>query len=634
MSMQVSNERVYVFVGKRAQRRQAFNLHERLIATLSNMFRFFVFVAWAVSLASAVADDVVEVDLSATAPFHHYWKRSFGSGHAALTLRSDWRRQMQRAVRELGLQGIRHHGIFDDDMRVVESRRQYNFSLVENSWAFQVENNVVPIVELSFMPAVLANCTWTSPVDGRVVNPGHEVCKGGMQYKNIPVPPTSFDDWHHLVKALVQHAVDRFGLVEVEKWSFECWNEMWGMPNMTVYMKLFNASSHAVKSVSPTLKIGGPATARLQDLESFVEHANDLGAAFDFVSTHMYPTDPICPTKAEWGPSCLSTDVRAAQKLVAEAGVPFYLTEYNVGCCIGYPQHDVAGAAAFAFRTIGALDGVTEILSWWTFSDVFEEETAIDKHTEFMNIYGLMTISGVPKPAWRAFQLLHEHAGDQRVNCTITESAVNLAFSPTTQSKCTFESNTNLAGFDLKATSAKTTEDCCDACRADSDCSFWTYFESNFTCRLKTSDAGRRKESRAVSGSSTAPPAPNANGTRIAALVTSKAKPRPDLKGTSVFLSFWSQNGTEAERTVALIFSGIPLDHSTVPEYATEYRIDATHANPHAQWVSMGSPRKPTQAQIAELVQASEVVPSRVRLHNDTSLTVSMGPNSAVLLVF
>ena len=34
---------------------------------------------------------------------------------------------------------------------------------------------------------------------------------------------------------------------------------------------------------------------------------------------------------------------------------------------------------------------------------------------EFLQIYGAMTIHGIPKPVWRAFQLLHEHAGDRRL---------------------------------------------------------------------------------------------------------------------------------------------------------------------------------------------------------------------------
>ena len=45
-------------------------------------------------------------------PFEHRWKRSFGSGHASLTLRDDWRAHLMAAASELGLAGVRHHGLF------------------------------------------------------------------------------------------------------------------------------------------------------------------------------------------------------------------------------------------------------------------------------------------------------------------------------------------------------------------------------------------------------------------------------------------------------------------------------------------------------------------------------------------
>ena len=78
----------------------------------------------------------------------------------------------------------------------------------------------------------------------------------------------------------------------------------------------------------------------------------------------MYPTDPQCPTGAAWGPDCLPDAVRALRDRLRQSGVPLFITEYNVGCCIGYPQHDTPGAAAFAWRTIAALDGVADVLSW------------------------------------------------------------------------------------------------------------------------------------------------------------------------------------------------------------------------------------------------------------------------------
>lgn len=101
----------------------------------------------------------------------------------------------------------------------------------------------------------------------------------------------------------------------------------------------------------------------------FTERATAMGAPFDFVSTHMYPTDPELGHGAKWNPDGLANHVKAARASIPH-NTPFYLTEYNVGCCIGYNGHDTSASAAFAFRTIPALDGVTDVLSWWTFTDV------------------------------------------------------------------------------------------------------------------------------------------------------------------------------------------------------------------------------------------------------------------------
>lgn len=219
----------------------------------------------ALAALASPTDHVVVNFATPTTPFPHYWKRAFGTGHATLTLRNDWRNALTQATADLGLLGVRGHGILDDDMGVVVAPRTYNFTLVEDSWRFQVAHNVTPIVELSFMPAILANCTWTAPTDGRVVNPGHSPCNNtSMQYLAITDLPSSFDDWYDLVRALVQHAVDTFGQQEVKKWTWEVWNELWGIDTLQQYMSLYNASALAVKSVSPDFVIGGPASARLQ----------------------------------------------------------------------------------------------------------------------------------------------------------------------------------------------------------------------------------------------------------------------------------------------------------------------------------------------------------------------------------
>ena len=54
----------------------------------------------------------------------------------------------------------RYHGLFDDDMHVVTAPGTYDFSAIDSTWDFLLASGVRPIVELSFMPAFIANCSW------------------------------------------------------------------------------------------------------------------------------------------------------------------------------------------------------------------------------------------------------------------------------------------------------------------------------------------------------------------------------------------------------------------------------------------------------------------------------------------
>ena len=196
-----------------------------------------------------VTVDVDASSLAGASAFPPYWKRSFGSGHAKLTLRDDWRAHFKLAVSELGMGGVRHHGMYDDDMTVVGgtlAAPTYNFSLLESSWAFQLAQGTTPLLEFSFMPAVIANCTWTSPASGAIVNPGFGACKQqAMAYKGVTQPPAGWAQWHDLVAATVQHAVDVHGLAEVRTWSFEV------VSRSLCCVSLF-ASTRAAPSTPPT----------------------------------------------------------------------------------------------------------------------------------------------------------------------------------------------------------------------------------------------------------------------------------------------------------------------------------------------------------------------------------------------
>lgn len=65
-------------------------------------------------------------------------------------------------------------------------------------------------------------------------------------------------------------------------------------------------------------------------------------------------------------------------------------------------------------------NGVVDILSFWPFSDLFEEAGLYSIHYNYgygMPVDGLMNVYGIPKPNYRAFQLLH-WTGDTVVETT------------------------------------------------------------------------------------------------------------------------------------------------------------------------------------------------------------------------
>ncbi|MBU6478356.1 MAG: glycosyl hydrolase family 39, partial [Xanthomonadaceae bacterium] len=66
--------------------------------------------------AAAPPPQVAHLKVDATAlgtPFPHFWERMFGSGRAVLSLRDDYRRDLDTVHRATGFEYVRFHGILD-----------------------------------------------------------------------------------------------------------------------------------------------------------------------------------------------------------------------------------------------------------------------------------------------------------------------------------------------------------------------------------------------------------------------------------------------------------------------------------------------------------------------------------------
>lgn len=363
------------------------------------------------------------IHMEETKPLKHYWEKCVGSCHAATALRSDYRKQLETAHRELGFEYVRFHGLFDDDMSVVlpdsispympSDKVKYNFMNTDNIFDFLVSIGMKPFLELGFMPSLLASGTE----------------KAFAFYGGNKTMPKDFDQWADFIEAFTRHIEERYGSKEVETWFFEVWNEpnlecFWA-GDMDTYFKLYEYTTRAVKKVNPNFLVGGPATSINAWIPEFRKYCVVHDVPLDFISTHHYPTDDplwnnpevdLMQLIAEKGADVMSRyDKHIMRKMTQRAkeecgNLPLYYTEWNISAMLGEIEHDTPYAASMIARILHENIGLVEGYSYWTFTDIFEEMGQM--LGEFHGGFGLQTYHGIKKPAYRAFELFHR-LGDE-----------------------------------------------------------------------------------------------------------------------------------------------------------------------------------------------------------------------------
>jgi xylan 1,4-beta-xylosidase len=363
-----------------------------------------------------IATDKIEtivVDAQAAVqPFPHFWEQTFGSGRAILVLREGYQRDLREVKKATDLSYVRFHNILHDEVGVYDEGEQgnpiYNFSYVDQIYDALLANGVRPFVEISFMPKKLALRQDVHP----------------FWYKQIVSPPKDYNKWDDLMRAFGQHLVDRYGIGEVAQWYFEVWNEpnidFWtGDPKQATYFELYDHTARALKSVSPRLRVGGPATSSAHWVDAFIQHTTVENVPTDFISSHGYADDTVQDLFGTNEDIAMDRRLCLAIKKVHDQiasstrpNLPLMWTEWNVPSFGPLNARDTEYVGAALADDIHQCDGLVNMMSFWTFSDVFEENGP--GREPFNGSFGLIGLGGIKKPSYAAFALLHK-LGQQRI---------------------------------------------------------------------------------------------------------------------------------------------------------------------------------------------------------------------------
>ena len=390
--------------------------------------------------------------------FTPYWRTCVGAGRANEGLRAAFQSQLSQVQEQIGFSYLRFHGLFHDDMFVMRQAQDksyiYNFQYIDELFDALLEKHIRPFVELGFFPDCL---------------------KGGdaaqFWWKGHVTPPECLDGWRALIDRFIRHLLDRYGADEVHTWYFEVWNE----PNLhgfwdgtrSQYFKLYKATVQTIKAIDPALRVGGPATSNFvpdarfdgetedhskhithqtEDLdtlswhgvwiEAFLSFCRENALPVDFVSAHPYPTDFALDTTGRISGRSRSVDalikdmtwLKDAVRASAYPDAEIHLTEWSSSPTPRDCTHDYLQEAAFIVKNNLDCIGLADSLSYWTFTDVFEEIGAGD--SIFHGGFGLINYQGIVKPGFHAYRMLAA-LGDEMLyryeNCFITRKGQRLS---------------------------------------------------------------------------------------------------------------------------------------------------------------------------------------------------------------
>ena len=171
------------------------------------------------------------------------WRSCVGTGRFNLALRQDYQESLALVQREIGFRYVRGHGLLSDDVGVHRpyqaaghAATRYAFTYVDQVVDAYLGLGIKPFLELGFMPTALASGDQTV-----------------FWWQGNVTPPRDHREWAALVRAVVGHLVDRYGLQEVRTWPIEVWNEpnlthFWAGADQDAYLRLYEVTARAVTS--------------------------------------------------------------------------------------------------------------------------------------------------------------------------------------------------------------------------------------------------------------------------------------------------------------------------------------------------------------------------------------------------
>lgn len=347
----------------------------------------------------------------------HTWRAVAGVGSARDLLFAGVQDMIRRMQRDIGFSYIKFGGIFSDELRVYSRNANgeavFNFTYVDKVFDFLLSVGLRPLLQLGFMPRLLAK------------EPGR------FLFNDLVSEPKRNEDWAALVTALIRHLLSRYGKAELEHWLFSVWQQpdtphsIYGFSSDAAFYAFYRVTWQAVKDCCPTLRVGTPPTFYIARPEyvnwyrPFLAWCREHGCMPDFLNFNFYDTSLSDSGSGQelfgfvWSMT-LGEDPNGLNRFVTQVlsevrqeqtvRLPIYLSEWNNSPSQQDWLNDTCYKSCYIIKNIlenyDRIDG----FGYWSLTDWMGEAPLPGEL--FFGGLGLFTVNGLPKASYYAFTLL------------------------------------------------------------------------------------------------------------------------------------------------------------------------------------------------------------------------------------
>ncbi len=334
------------------------------------------------------------------------WNKLINLGFCKNLLNSTFQSHLAMVQNEIGFAYGRIEGFLNDDIIPPLPTGGYNFSIFDSSMEILQNHRIKPFIDLT-----IRNETVFTIGTSRVVVSQHPTNSAKTFIKNVEDKALS----------LIKHAINNFGVEEVESWYFDIGinadEYLWLQEDPADFVKRCQSMYRQIKDLLPNANIGGityNAGMRGNVLDIILTEMDKIKFTPDFISACVFPYEDseIIDTHRR----LISSDadhiyneiIKIKKVLEGHKKITQKLWLVAMGSSLQTDDYtnDTCFQATFLTKNTIDLVGLVDAIGYWKLSDSADEYS--DSNRILFGSPGIVSKNGLKKPGFAALKRLNQ----------------------------------------------------------------------------------------------------------------------------------------------------------------------------------------------------------------------------------